>query len=607
MDKHAKDLDTMCKAELVLLCEKLGVPCPRTVALIRAVLREHLASLPPPPDPSTAPPPPKKSKSEPGAGKPTAAAAPAAPIAAVSPLPAGGSDNSNGFAAPGAFVPGPLCPQAGGCTHMHVLSHRLAYRHGAPYRDQPFKCRDGSACPTLKDAVHLAKYAHDLDAAKACPHGAACPELHVLSHRLAFEHAGFRAQPFPCRDAMACPLLKDRGHLYKYAHDIPGTSPPSATAAAAPRPASPGLALPASPMVAMPAPAPVLAASTAAVPLAAGSSPGPLTPAGSTPLVVASPSVVGAAGAFFAAPTPSAATSLVSVASLATATTLSSVGSVFGGAAAASSSSMALAGPAGAPSLSPSTVAAGSPATAASATAESVIGKTLADFPLESAVDAVLTEVVRDSEEFWDLEDKFAANLQGRNEDYVAKRIKAGKKPLRFVLVGAERVDNPILAARFEIKKREIFATLDDPKERRERISFHGTHPRNLASILKTSLLRFKHKLNPCKTQSDEGYFGTNRAGVYVSRYADYTLKYSNRVCALEPGDEVKTVMFRTVPGRTKRIEKLTFGIQPTEGYNSHSSPTFLEWYLFDEAQLCPQYVLRVKAVEDTRTAADDE
>ena len=75
----------------------------------------------------------------------------------------------------------------------------------------------------------------------------------------------------------------------------------------------------------------------------------------------------------------------------------------------------------------------------------------------------------------------------------------------------------------------------------------------------------------------------------------------------LEPGDEVKTIMFRTLPGKTKHIPKLTGGIDPTEGFDSHSSPTFLEWYLFDESQACPAYVLKVKAVEDTRTAADDE
>jgi hypothetical protein len=218
----------------------------------------------------------------------------------------------------------------------------------------------------------------------------------------------------------------------------------------------------------------------------------------------------------------------------------------------------------------------------------------------------VLVPLDKDSEEFWDLEEKFNANMQGRNEDYVGSRIKAGKKPLRFVLIGAERVVNPVLEARFEAMKKQLVASRG-VKEVRERVSFHGTHPKNLKSILHYGLLRFRHPLNPCKQQVDDGYFGTNKKGIYVSRYADYTLKYSNRVCCVDPGDEVKTVMFRTLPGKSKHIEKLAGAIDPTAGFDSHSSPTFLEWYLFDEAQACASYVCKVRASEDTRTAADDQ
>ena len=230
----------------------------------------------------------------------------------------------------------------------------------------------------------------------------------------------------------------------------------------------------------------------------------------------------------------------------------------------------------------------------------------MADFPLESSPESTLTEVVIESEEFWELEEKFAANLQGRNEDYVEKRIKAGKKPIRFVLIGAERVSNPILEARFECKRQELFKKCD-PKDVREQVSFHGTHPKNIKSILHYSLLPFQHPLNPCKNQVDEGYFGSNKKGIYVSRYADYTLKYSNRVTSVDPGDEVKTIMFRTLPGRVKHIEKLCGAIDPTPGYDSHASPTFLEWFLFDPAQALPAYVLKVKAAEDTRITADDD
>lgn len=45
----------------------------------------------------------------------------------------------------------------------------------------------------------------------------------------------------------------------------------------------------------------------------------------------------------------------------------------------------------------------------------------------------------------------------------------------------------------------------------------------------------------------------------------------------------------------------------PTEGYDSHSSANHLEWFLFDPAQCCPTYIVRVRAFENRRTAADDE
>ena len=225
---------------------------------------------------------------------------------------------------------------------------------------------------------------------------------------------------------------------------------------------------------------------------------------------------------------------------------------------------------------------------------------------LSEATEAVLTPIDKDSEDFWDLEEKVNANIQGRNEDYVEKRIKAGLKPIRFILVGADAVKNDVLEARFTAKRTEL-QNIREAKDVRERISFHGTHPKNLKSILKTGLLKFQHPLNPCKTQVDDGYFGSNKKGIYVSRYCDYTLKYANRVVAVQPGEEAKTIMFKTLPGKSHHCEKLVGPIDPMPGFDSHSSPTFLEWYLFDEAQCCPTHVLKLRAEEDTRTAADDQ
>ena len=247
---------------------------------------------------------------------------------------------------------------------------------------------------------------------------------------------------------------------------------------------------------------------------------------------------------------------------------------------------------------------------------------------------AVLDKIDKDCEEFWDLENKFNGCLQGRNEDYVATRLKKGKKPLTFIVKEIRKIRNPVLEKRYKAFLSKMKEKYPNEKDKwRERASFHGSAKKNIQSIANTSLLRFKHPLNPCKSQSDDGWFGTNKKGVYVSRYAEYTFKYANGGEPLEDGDSCEVLMFKTLPGKSHRIAEVNLGMNPTPGYESHSSPTYLEWYLFDEAQLCPEYVhllfsivnsviiviilfmkknkknsyvLKVVAKEDTRTAADD-
>ena len=416
-----------------------------------------------------------------------------------------------------------------------------------------------------------------------CALGAACPDLYSLTHRMALQHDGFRGNPIKCREGMGCPKLKDKEHLVKYAHDddLAKVCPDGGNCSQLHlmdhrrEYEHPGYRI---------QPVACRDGMTCAKlhdkghlykyahEGKASDEPAPA----SDPAPLAEPPAAKKAEKAAKKPKtpPPEADDDEAAAPPAKLTKEASV-----------KKAPVVKGPA-------KTAVAG--------------GKTLDDVPLASAPESILVPVEKDSEEFWELEEKFAANLQGRNEDYVEKRIKAGKKPLRFILIGAEKVVNPVLEARFEIMKAQLLATRD-PKDCRERVSFHGTHPKNLKSILHYSLLRFQHPLNPCKTQVDDGYFGTNKKGIYVSRYADYTLKYSNRVCAVDEGDEVKTIMFRTLPGKSKHIPKLVGAIDPTAGYDSHSSPTFLEWYLFNEAQVCPQYVLKIKTVLDTRTAADDE
>lgn len=218
---------------------------------------------------------------------------------------------------------------------------------------------------------------------------------------------------------------------------------------------------------------------------------------------------------------------------------------------------------------------------------------------------ATLTSLDRDCEQFWKLEEVFAAHVHGRNEDYNLNRIKKGEKPISFVLVAADVVENPVLAARFEARRR-IVLDARGAKEGRERHAFHGTHPARLKSLCDRGLLPFGHSSNPAKAPVDSGYFGSCKKGIYVSRYADYTLKYANRLIPLRPGERCRIVLFRCVPGSSRHIESKCGPIDPTEGFDSHSSPEFLEWFLFYPDQCCPSHVLTIEAREDTRTAADD-
>lgn len=53
---------------------------------------------------------------------------------------------------------------------------------------------------------------------------------------------------------------------------------------------------------------------------------------------------------------------------------------------------------------------------------------------------------------------------------------------------------------------------------------------------------------------------------------ADYTFKYSNDMEPLQPGEQCKVVMFRVLPGKSRKIEKRTPGLKPSDsaGFDSH-------------------------------------
>ncbi|KAJ9468774.1 hypothetical protein DIPPA_34666 [Diplonema papillatum] len=246
-----------------------------------------------------------------------------------------------------------------------------------------------------------------------------------------------------------------------------------------------------------------------------------------------------------------------------------------------------------------------------------VAGERPAAVPAEPAAlgagAARLRLVARDTDEFWAFEDAFNAHVQGHNEHYVHDRLAKGLEPLRFVLrsVQVPRDDcaaSGALRARFHSFRSSLARTHGHlpPQAHRVRKVFHGTHARNLPSILGSGLLPYSHSLSTASAPVDEGYFGSTSKGVYVARYVDYALQYSNNVLPLQPGDVVDVLQFEAVLGSCLHIKEAVGPVDPTPGYHSHCSPKELEWYLFSEAQLWPAAVLSVEAIKDERTMAND-
>ncbi len=88
-------------------------------------------------------------------------------------------------------------------------------------------------------------------------------------------------------------------------------------------------------------------------------------------------------------------------------------------------------------------------------------------------------------------------------------------------------------------------------------------------------------------TSSFPFFFSTLTTKTYI----EYTLKYSNQMAPLAPVEKVRIIQFQVFPGKSLHIPEIRTGIDPTAGFHSHSSPNYLEWYLFDERQCYPEYV----------------
>jgi hypothetical protein len=193
----------------------------------------------------------------------------------------------------------------------------------------------------------------------------------------------------------------------------------------------------------------------------------------------------------------------------------------------------------------------------------------------------------------------------------VERRIKEGKKPLIFLTDKVFKVTNSVLEQWFAMRHqwlRENLARNDTADELEPVWAFHGTRPDVIPLICQNGLLRVGHPLNPSRS-TDEGWFGDPHFGIYVSKYLEYTLQYCNAQgcpCPVDENQLVRVIMLKVLPGKSCHIPKVNAGMHPTAGFDSHTSPNYIEWYLFDETQACPAYIIDVRAVCNVRTSPND-
>ena len=63
-----------------------------------------------------------------------------------------------------------------------------------------------------------------------------------------------------------------------------------------------------------------------------------------------------------------------------------------------------------------------------------------------------------------------------------------------------------------------------------------------------------------------------HRKGVYIAKYADYSLKYSNSLQPLQLGQVVEVLMLQVLLGKTFRFHGKETGCDPKPGYDRYNT-----------------------------------
>lgn len=203
------------------------------------------------------------------------------------------------------------------------------------------------------------------------------------------------------------------------------------------------------------------------------------------------------------------------------------------------------------------------------------------------------------STEFWRLRERLAAGCNGGHDDYVARRIRAGRRPVVFALAAAERVENELLECRFELRRRALRAA--SPAAALARDGWTAADPPRIRSVLAHGLRRHPMRGGGGAALADDGGAcpGGVEEGLCAAEYADYTLTQANGGVPLEPGQQTRVILLRVLPGRERRVHRLPSRLPPPSGYDSLAHAARREWFFSNESQLRPAYVLTVRAAED--------
>ena len=180
-------------------------------------------------------------------------------------------------------------------------------------------------------------------------------------------------------------------------------------------------------------------------------------------------------------------------------------------------------------------------------------------------------------------------------ENFNRALLKAADIRFQLELVGVSEVHNEVLRNRFSLKLSAIG---------NRQIAFYGAPPDKKASVLRVGVLRLGHPLTGAGGRSTGSVssfltLGDRTKGIHLFKFPTKAVPYANNKADLRIGDVVDIIMMDVCLGNldvaspTRRQSSAMFDEGSSLSGQSRESDT--EFYLFDEAQACPAYILSVR------------